>query len=85
MSVLSVVLSRLVGRRRYVWTGRADYRKVELLSSRVILGAVESVTAGYLDPYVGGGTKDFIPYVLMILVLFIRPYGIWGHETIERV
>jgi branched-chain amino acid transport system permease protein len=51
----------------------------------LILGAVESVTAGYLDPYVGGGTKDFIPYVLMILVLFIRPYGIWGHETIERV
>jgi branched-chain amino acid transport system permease protein len=51
----------------------------------LIMGAVESVAAGYLDPYVGGGTKDFIPYVLMILVLFIRPYGLWGHETIERV
>jgi branched-chain amino acid transport system permease protein len=51
----------------------------------LIMGAVESVAAGYLDPYVGGGTKDFIPYVLMILVLFVRPYGIWGHETIERV
>ena len=51
----------------------------------LVMGAVESVAAGYLDPYVGGGTKDFIPYVLMILVLFIRPYGIWGHETIERV
>jgi branched-chain amino acid transport system permease protein len=51
----------------------------------LIMGAVESVAAGYLDPYVGGGTKDFIPYVLMILVLFFRPYGIWGHETIERV
>jgi len=51
----------------------------------LIMGAVESVAAGYLDPYVGGGTKDFIPYVLMILVLCIRPYGIWGHETIERV
>jgi branched-chain amino acid transport system permease protein len=46
---------------------------------------VESVTSGYLDPYVGGGTKDFIPYVLMILVLFIKPYGFFGHETIERV
>jgi branched-chain amino acid transport system permease protein len=51
----------------------------------LLMGAVESVAAGYLDPYVGGGTKDFIPYVLMILVLFIRPHGIWGHETIERV
>jgi branched-chain amino acid transport system permease protein len=51
----------------------------------LIMGAVESVAAGYLDPYVGGGTKDFVPYVLMILVLFIKPYGIWGHEIIERV
>lgn len=51
----------------------------------LIMGAVESVAAGYLDPYVGGGTKDFIPYVLMILVLFVKPYGFFGHETIERV
>jgi branched-chain amino acid transport system permease protein len=51
----------------------------------LVMGAVESVAAGYLDPYVGGGTKDFIPYVLMILVLFVRPHGFFGHETIERV
>lgn len=51
----------------------------------LIMGAVESLAAGYLDPYVGGGTKDFIPYVLMILVLFVKPYGFFGHETIERV
>jgi branched-chain amino acid transport system permease protein len=51
----------------------------------LVMGAVESVAAGYLDPYVGGGTKDFIPYVLMILVLFMRPHGFFGHETIERV
>jgi branched-chain amino acid transport system permease protein len=51
----------------------------------LIMGAVESLAAGYLDPYVGGGTKDFVPYVLMILVLCIKPYGFFGHETIERV
>jgi branched-chain amino acid transport system permease protein len=51
----------------------------------LIMGAVESLAAGYLDPYVGGGTKDFIPYVLMILILFVKPYGFFGHETIERV
>jgi len=51
----------------------------------LILGIVESLAAGYFDPMVGGGTKDFVPYVLMILVLFIRPYGMFGHETIERV
>ncbi|MGE3541873.1 MAG: branched-chain amino acid ABC transporter permease [Candidatus Tectimicrobiota bacterium] len=51
----------------------------------LIMGAVESVASGYFDPYVGGGTKDFIPYVLMILVLFLKPHGFFGHETIERV
>ena len=51
----------------------------------LIVGVVENLTAGYLDPYVGGGTKDFAPYVLMILVLMIRPYGMFGRRTIERV
>ena len=51
----------------------------------LLIGATESVTAGYVDPYVGGGTKDFFPYVLMIVVLLIRPYGFFGREIIERV
>jgi branched-chain amino acid transport system permease protein len=51
----------------------------------LIVGIVENAAAGYLDPYVGGGTKDFAPYVLMILALMIRPYGIFGKQIIERV
>jgi branched-chain amino acid transport system permease protein len=46
---------------------------------------VENLAAGYLDPYVGGGTKDFAPYVLMIAALMIRPYGLFGKPQIERV
>ena len=51
----------------------------------LIIGVVENLAAGYLDPLVGGGTKDFAPYVLMILMLMIRPYGIFGKRRIERV
>ncbi|MGE0259844.1 MAG: branched-chain amino acid ABC transporter permease [Alphaproteobacteria bacterium] len=51
----------------------------------LIVGIVENLAAGYLDPYVGGGTKDFAPYVLMILVLMIRPEGMFGRRRIERV
>jgi branched-chain amino acid transport system permease protein len=51
----------------------------------LIVGLVENVAAGYIDPYVGGGTKDFAPYVLMILALMVRPYGIFGKKIIERV
>ena len=51
----------------------------------LIVGVVENIAAGYIDPVVGGGTKDFAPYVLMILALMIRPYGIFGKRIIERV
>ncbi|HTV46724.1 MAG TPA: branched-chain amino acid ABC transporter permease [Stellaceae bacterium] len=51
----------------------------------LIVGIVENLAAGYLDPYVGGGTKDFVPYLLMIIVLMIRPEGIFGRRRIERV
>lgn len=51
----------------------------------LIVGVVESLAAGYLDPYVGGGTKDFAPYVLMIIALMFKPYGMFGTRRIERV
>jgi branched-chain amino acid transport system permease protein len=51
----------------------------------LVIGITENLAAGYLDPYVGGGTKDFVPYVLMIAVLMIRPEGLFGRRRIERV
>jgi len=51
----------------------------------LIVGVVENIAAGYIDPYVGGGTKDFAPYVLMIVALMVRPYGMFGKRIIERI
>jgi branched-chain amino acid transport system permease protein len=51
----------------------------------LIVGIVENLAAGYFDPLVGGGTKDFAPYLLMILVLMLRPEGMFGRRRIERV
>ena len=51
----------------------------------LIVGVTENLAAGYFDPIVGGGTKDFAPYVLMIAALMIRPEGIFGRRRIERV
>lgn len=51
----------------------------------LIVGATENIAAGYLDAYVGGGTKNFVPFVLMIVWLLFQPHGIFGEETIERV
>lgn len=51
----------------------------------IIVGVAEALAAGFIDPYVGGGTKDFTPYVLMIIMLMIRPYGLFGRKLIERI
>ena len=51
----------------------------------IVGGVAEAISAGYVDPYVGGGTKDFTPYGLRILVLMFRPYGIFGKPIIERI
>ena len=52
----------------------------------LIIGLMESVIAGgILDPIMGGGTKEVFGYVVMLAVLFIRPYGLFGTEEIERL
>ncbi len=51
----------------------------------LIVGVLENLAGGYLDGYVGGGAKEVAPFVLLILILMIRPYGLFGTEEIERV
>ncbi len=51
----------------------------------IIIGVAESVGGTYLEPFVGGGFKDVFPLLLMLLIMAIKPYGLFGTERIERV
>jgi branched-chain amino acid transport system permease protein len=51
----------------------------------LLLGVIENVGASYLDPLVGGGVKDVAAYVVLLLALLIRPYGLFGLVRIERI
>jgi len=52
----------------------------------IILGMLENVAAGYLDPLLpGGGLAQIFPFVVMIMVLIFRPYGLFGLARIERI
>jgi branched-chain amino acid transport system permease protein len=55
------------------------------LLAGLLLGVLENVSAGYLDPVVGGGVKEVAAYVLLLLVLLVKPYGILGLVRIERI
>jgi branched-chain amino acid transport system permease protein len=47
----------------------------------LIVGLLESLTAGYL----GGKVRDIVPYVVVLVILLIRPYGLFGTRQIERL
>jgi branched-chain amino acid transport system permease protein len=52
----------------------------------IILGVLENVSAGYLDPYLpAGNLATVFPFVVMLLVLVVRPYGLFGQVRIERI
>lgn len=50
-----------------------------------MIGAIEYIAAGYIDPLVGGGFRDVAAYIVLMIVLIIRPYGFFGWKRIERV
>jgi branched-chain amino acid transport system permease protein len=47
----------------------------------LVVGLIESLTAGYL----GGKVRDIIPYLTVLLILLVRPYGLFGTRQIERL
>ncbi|MCX7817241.1 MAG: branched-chain amino acid ABC transporter permease [Syntrophales bacterium] len=47
----------------------------------IIIGLLESMTGGYVSP----SLKDVVPYVVLVLILMVKPYGLFGEVEIERV
>jgi branched-chain amino acid transport system permease protein len=47
----------------------------------LIIGLLETYTGGYI----GQGLNQVLPFVVLIAILMVRPYGLFGQEIIERV
>lgn len=45
------------------------------------IGLLTQFVSGYLDP----GLATVIPYVVLVLILLVKPYGLFGETRIERV
>lgn len=50
-----------------------------------IIGILENIAGGYLDPILGGGVKELAPFVFLVVILMIRPYGLFGKKLVERL
>jgi branched-chain amino acid transport system permease protein len=47
----------------------------------IIIGLLETFTGGYLSP----SLRDVVPYIVLVLILLVKPYGLFGIKEIERV
>ncbi|HDQ03423.1 MAG TPA: branched-chain amino acid ABC transporter permease [Deltaproteobacteria bacterium] len=47
----------------------------------IIIGLLETFTGGYLSP----SLRDVVPYIVLVFILLIKPYGLFGLVEIERV
>lgn len=56
-----------------------------LLLAGAIMGILQTLVAAYVDPLVGGAASSIVPYAFMLLMLFVRPTGLFGWRSIERV
>jgi branched-chain amino acid transport system permease protein len=54
----------------------------------MIIGLTQALTAGYqqdVAPWLGENFGAVMPYVVMILILLVRPYGLFGTREVRRV
>ena len=51
----------------------------------LVMGILENLSGGYLDPVFGGGVKEVAPFIALVAILTVKPYGLFGKVKIERV
>jgi len=47
----------------------------------LIIGLLETFTGGYIST----GLREVVPYIVLIMILMVKPYGLFGLVEIERV
>jgi branched-chain amino acid transport system permease protein len=51
----------------------------------IIIGVLQNLSGVYLTQYLGQNVQNVVPFVILVAILFIRPYGLFGKPIIERV
>jgi len=51
----------------------------------LLIGLIESLAGVYLDPILGSGTREVVAFVVLLIVLLVRPTGFFGAPIEKRV
>jgi len=58
---------------------------LDSIPGAIIGGAFIGLLEAYTGGYIGHGLDLIVPFIVLMLVLMVRPYGLFGKEIIERV
>ncbi|MEE2777677.1 MAG: branched-chain amino acid ABC transporter permease [Acidobacteriota bacterium] len=58
---------------------------LDSISGAIIGGAIIGLLESYTGGYIGHGLNLIVPFIVLVLVLMVRPYGLFGKVIIERV
>lgn len=94
-AMVSTVGGFLLGYMRGIDFGLADMGLVaisaalvgglESFKGAIIGGIIIGIAETFTGRYIGHGLREAVPFIVMVLVVFYRPYGLFGLEEIERV
>lgn len=51
----------------------------------LVVGLLQQLGAFYVEPIVGPGVGQVLPMMFLLVVILIKPYGLFGTERIERL
>jgi branched-chain amino acid transport system permease protein len=51
----------------------------------LIVGALEAIAGVYIAPYLGGAFQQVASFAVLLIILLIKPYGLFGTKEIERL
>ena len=58
---------------------------LDSIPGAIIGGAFIGLLEAYTGGYIGQGLELVVPFIVLMIVLMVKPYGLFGKEIIERV
>jgi len=98
-SVLGAVAGVLVAPQLFISPGMLDFALVYALAAAILggldspagavaaagfIGVIENLAARYVE-FIGDDLKIVVPFVALIVILVVRPQGLFGRRTVVRV
>lgn len=98
-AILGTVAGVLVAPQLFISPGMLDFALVYALAAAILggldspvgavvaawfIGVVENLAAAYI-PIIGNDLKIVVPFLAMLVILIVRPQGLFGRKVVVRV